>query len=186
MRNETARELRRQRQIIDRLQRRLAMSELPGKVKASETDTDKRTVRLVLGTSKEGTEILSPPMRWQESSVGRLRIHSEPDDQEQMIMRSASGTVGPSSLAVPGSYDTNHEAPSKETDISVLDRGDGARVELGGGKIRFIGTHEFEGPVKINGDVNTFGALNNNGVNVSSTHVHGGVSTGGADTAEPH
>lgn len=185
-RNETATELRRLRQLIDRQNRRLAMMELPGKVKASETDTEKRTVRLVLGTSKDGTEILSPPIRWQESSAGRLKIHSEPDDQEQMIMRSLSGTVGLSSIAVPGTYDKDHDAPSKETDISVLDRGDGARIELGAGKIKFIGVHEFVGPVSIDGDVATQGALTNNGVNVSSTHVHGGVSVGGADTAEPH
>lgn len=36
------------------------------------------------------------------------------------------------------------------------------------------------------GDVNTHGALTNNGVNVGSTHVHVGVIPGGGSTGGPH
>jgi hypothetical protein len=35
------------------------------------------------------------------------------------------------------------------------------------------------------GTIATFGALTNNGVDVSSTHVHGGVQSGGSDTGPP-
>lgn len=186
-RNETATELRRMRQLIDRQNRRLAMMDLPGKVKASETDRDKRTVRLVLGTAKDGTEILSPPIRWQESTAGRMRIHSEPDDQEQMIMRSASGTVGLSSMALPGTYDQAHESPSKEENLSVFDRGDGARIELGNGQIKFIGKFVMEGPseftgtvditgdVDITGNINSVGTVTNNGKETGSAHTNAGM-----------
>lgn len=184
-RNETATEIRRLRQMMERTNRRIAMMNIPGKVKASETDREKRTVRLVLGTSKSGEEIMSPPVRWQESTAGRMRIHSEPDDQEQMIMHSASGTVGLSSMAMPGTYDTAHESPSKEEDLSVFDRGDGARIELGNGMIHLIGKLVMDGPTTINGDIDTTGGLTNNGVNISSTHKHGGVTAGADKTSFP-
>lgn len=37
----------------------------------------------------------------------------------------------------------------------------------------------------VNGDVNTIGALTNNGVDVGSTHIHSGVSTGVDDSGPP-
>ncbi|HYE36125.1 hypothetical protein [Methylocaldum sp.] len=37
----------------------------------------------------------------------------------------------------------------------------------------------------INADIATTGTLTNNGVNVSSTHVHGGVQSGGSNTSTP-
>lgn len=180
MRNETARELRRQRQMIDQLNRRLAMTDLPGKVKASETDREKRTVRLVLGTAKDGTEILSPPVRWQEATAGRMKIHSEPDDQEQMVLRSASGTVGIASIALPATYDKDHDSPSKDENLSVFDRGDGARIELGNGQIKFIGKFVMEGPseftgdVDITGNINSVGTVTNNGKETGSAHTNFG------------
>lgn len=42
------------------------------------------------------------------------------------------------------------------------------------------------GGVFVTGNIETTGTLKNNNVNVGSTHVHGGVSTGIANTAVPH
>jgi hypothetical protein len=39
--------------------------------------------------------------------------------------------------------------------------------------------------VDITGDVATVGTLTNNGVNVGSTHTHGGVQTGGGTSGPP-
>jgi hypothetical protein len=39
--------------------------------------------------------------------------------------------------------------------------------------------------ITLNGDVAAIGAFTSNGVDISSTHVHGGVSVGGADTGVP-
>ena len=38
----------------------------------------------------------------------------------------------------------------------------------------------------VNGNVATVGTLTNNGVDVGSTHTHGGVQTGGGNTAPPN
>lgn len=38
----------------------------------------------------------------------------------------------------------------------------------------------------INSNIETFGTLKNNGINVGSTHTHGGVQTGGGNTAVPN
>jgi len=179
-RSETATELRRLRQMLDRTNRRIAMMDIPGKVKASETDREKRTVRLVIGTAKDGTEVLGPNARWQEATAGRMRIHSEPDDGEQMMLRSASGTVGMASLAYPATYDNDHEAPSKEENISVFDRGTGARIELGDGKMKFIGPVEIEGTVKVTG-----ASIAHNGREIGDTHKHEDVTAGPDLTGPP-
>lgn len=42
------------------------------------------------------------------------------------------------------------------------------------------------GPVSINGNVATTGTLTNNGVDVSSTHTHGGVKAGSSSTSTPN
>jgi hypothetical protein len=39
--------------------------------------------------------------------------------------------------------------------------------------------------ITLNGDVASIGTFTNNGVDISSTHVHGGVSPGGSDTGAP-
>jgi len=43
----------------------------------------------------------------------------------------------------------------------------------------------INGDVTINGNVDTTGTLKNNGVNVGSDHVHGGVNRGGVNTFVP-
>lgn len=48
------------------------------------------------------------------------------------------------------------------------------------------GSLTVEGPTTLNGDTDTTGALTNNGKDVGSTHTHGGVQTGGGNTATPN
>lgn len=171
MRNETARELRRLKQQLERTERRIALARLPGKVK--EVDAGKRTLRLKLGTAKDGSDILSPKMGWQESAAGGMKIHSEPAIGEQMVMVSASGTVGQSSIAAPATYDKDNDAPSQSSDTAVLERGAG-RIEIGASGIRFIGDVRVEG-----------GILTHEGRNVGHDHLHIDVTPGPALTGPP-
>lgn len=48
------------------------------------------------------------------------------------------------------------------------------------------GPVNINGAVGVSGNVSTTGTLKNNGVNVGSTHTHGGVTPGGGNTAIPH
>ena len=42
------------------------------------------------------------------------------------------------------------------------------------------------GGLHVTGDITTTGTVTNNGLNIGSTHVHGGVTTGGSNTGFPH
>ncbi|PWE52155.1 phage baseplate protein [Metarhizobium album] len=170
MRSYTATEIRRVREQLDQVNRRLALMSLPGK--AGHFEPDKRLLRLTLGKTKDGKDILGPKVRWQEATAGGMKIHSQPAENEQMILASQSGTVGQASIAMPATYDQDHAAPSQSTDTAVFDRG--GRIELSAGGIRIIGR------VTIEGD-----GVTHNGKNIGDTHEHTGVIPGAANTGPP-
>lgn len=131
MRDMISQELRLLRRRCAGLDRRLALVDLKGKVKPGSQDMEKRTVRLVLGKSADGKDILSPPVRWQGTGAGAFKMHAVPKDHEQMTLHSASGTVGNSSLAHWGTFDKDHEPPSKDKDVAMLELNEKARVTWG-------------------------------------------------------
>lgn len=177
MRDPVAAELRRQAARTQAAERRLAMMVLSGKVAAK--DPDKRLLRLKIGTNSKGEDVLSPWMRWQEAGAGGLTIHSEPDDNEQMLMLSMSGTIGAGSLAVPGTYDQDHAAPSKSSDTAVLQRG--GRIELGPKGLRLVGDDiQLVGNVRAEG-----GVFEHEGVNVGVDHKHTDVERGSELSGPP-
>lgn len=158
MRDHRDLEMRRMREQLETVNRRLAMMNLPGKV--AEVDPEKRLMRLKIGKTSDGRDIFSPWVRWQEAGAGGLKIHSQPAENEQMVLSSISGTVGAGSLAMPATYDQDHEAPSKSSDTAVFERGKG-RIEVG-----------------PNG-VNIVGPLTHEGVYIGKLHKHSEVRRGG-------
>jgi hypothetical protein len=72
-------------------------------------------------------------------------------------------------------------------DAMTIQSLDGAvRVELSPTRIRYVAPlHEFDGRAKFNDGVETFGILENNGVDVGSTHSHSGVDTGAGTSGPP-
>ncbi|QRE74384.1 phage baseplate assembly protein V [Methylobacterium aquaticum] len=131
MRDLVAHELRRQHRKRTQLERRLALVDVTGKVKAGSQDMEKRTLRLVLGKSADGKEILSAPVRWDQQGAGTFKMHAVPKDGEQMTLHSPSGTIGPTSLARWGTYDKDTEPPSKKKDEAVLEFGGKGRIAFG-------------------------------------------------------
>lgn len=117
--------------------RRLALVDLTGKVKAGSQDMDARTVRLVLGKTADGKEILSAPVRWDTAGAGRLKTHQAPKDDEQMSLHSPSGVVGPTSLARFSTYDKDNKPPSKSKDEAVLQFDEHASVTFGKDSLTF-------------------------------------------------
>ncbi len=168
MRDPYARALREHAARIEAAERRIAMSQLSGKV--SKKDPEKRMVRLKLGTNSKGEDVLSPWMRWQEARTGNLKIHAEPADGEQMTMHSPSGVPGTASIAGPATYDKDHKAPSKSSDTTVLEAG-GARLEMGPKGFVFNGNSAFQN-----------GKLTHDDVNIGKDHVHEDVMTGSDDS----
>lgn len=80
-------------------------------------------------------------------------------------------------------------------DAMTIQNQDGTvRVEISPNKILMVAPDvqidtdqlTVNGPSTFNGNVETFGTLENNGVNVGSTHTHGGVQTGAGNTGVPN
>lgn len=164
-------EIRRLHKKIAAADRRIAMQDLPGKV--VQKNPAKRELRLRLGTTADGQDILGPWSHWQEATAGGMRIHSEPDIGEQMRLISASGTVGQGSLAVPATYDQDHEAPSDSSDTAVFERGKG-RLEIGPEGVTVIGNFRARG-----------GVFEHDSVDVGKEHRHQDVTPGPALTGVP-
>lgn len=164
-------EIRRLHKKVAAADRRIALMNLPGKV--AEKDPAKRTLRLRIGQTADGRDILGPPVRWQEATAGGMRIHSEPDMEEQMTLISPSGTVGASSIAGPATYDRDHEAPSDSSDTAVFERGRG-RIEIGPDGVTVIGDFRAKG-----------GTFEHDEVYVGKDHVHTKVQPGGALSGPP-
>jgi len=125
-------ELRTLRRLLRRAEGRLARHVLRGKVHPGSQDMKARTVRLELAKDVDGKPILSPPVRWAAPGVGRLKVHSVPADNEQMVLVSPSGTIGTASIAYAGSFDGDNASPSKEANEVVVTFGD-TRLELRSG-----------------------------------------------------
>lgn len=128
--NLVVRELMRARRELAQVNRRLAASEITGKVKPGSQDMAKRTLRLVLGRSADGQEVLSAPVRW-EGNAGEFKLHAVPKDNEQMTLSSPSGTVGPTSLARPATFDDDNKPPSRSNKEAVLEYRGKAKVTFG-------------------------------------------------------
>ncbi len=124
MRPLVASELRRLHRKVAQVDRRLALVELPGKVVPGSQDLEKRTVRLEIGESADGRKVISPPVRWQQPGAGKLKTHAVPADNEQMVLRSPSGTIGSGSHADWGTYDDDTPPPSEKADETVTEYGE--------------------------------------------------------------
>lgn len=159
MRNLVAHELARLHAKNERLERRLALLRISGKV--HEVDAAKRRLRLRIGTTANGQPVLSPWVRWQEAGAGGLKIHSQPAIGEQMALVSQSGTVGSVSIAVPATYDKDNAPPSTSSESTIFERG--SVLEIGPNGIIVTG------PLHVNG-----GTITNDGVDVGKGHMHSG------------
>ena len=171
MRDPVSLELRRAFARTEAAERRLAQTILRGKV--AEKDAEKRRVRLKLGTSSDGKDVLSPWLPWQEAGVGALSIHAEPSIGEQMIMLSPSGTIGAGSIAMRGSYDRDHASPSQASDTAVFAAG-GGRIEMGPDGLRLIGNVRMFG-----------GTVEHEDVYIGKGHKHTDVTPGSGLSGPP-
>jgi hypothetical protein len=127
-------ELRELRKENVRLNRRLALQRIPGRV--AERDTAKRTVRLEIGEDPDtGEKILSPPVRVQSVGAGRFKGFIMPADGEQMYLESPSGVVGADSVATFGAFDDETPPPDADPDETVLSDGE-VKVRIKGDRVR--------------------------------------------------
>lgn len=145
-----ASELRRLRRENVRLNRKLALMEMGGKV----VDRDEKTkmVRLEIGEDPEtGAKIKGPWVRVASAlGAGGTKAFRLPDLGEDMTMRSASGVLGADTVAHFGAHneDENKYPENQAGDELVIERGD-ARISLSG---KGIALTKGDETVKLAGD----------------------------------
>lgn len=144
----------------------------------------------------------SPPLRWIEARMGKLRSWSPPSVGEQVVLLCPAGEIA-AAVVLRGLVCEGFPAPD-DTDIALLRFDDGAviaydpqahelAVELPDGATASIiatGGIAIDGPVSINGDVTVTGTVTASedvlaGGKSLKTHRHGGVQAGGAQTGAP-
>ncbi len=156
------------------LQRKLAASHRPGIV--SEVDPGQGLVRLDLGDG-----MLSPWIPYVQTA-GALRVHSPPSPGQMMAMIAPSGETSQgfaTSLAFGGGI----ASPSSAPDQHVIAFGDVSLTLTEGGIVVSAGGVSFR--VSQSGVEITGGSVTHNGINIGSTHRHGGVDRGGSSTNGP-
>ncbi|CAA0101303.1 Uncharacterised protein [Starkeya nomas] len=169
---------------------RIARVMMPGKVAEIRSVGNDWQVRLDLGLSADQDKpVLSPWLRAQPVSAGKLKVKVRPTIGERFAMISPSGTVGEGSWCVRGPFDQDHEAPAGAQDV-VLEVGNSS-ITIEDGKVLIStgkGSFEINGDqLRLNGKAIALSSeeLTHNEKNISSGHVHSGVTPGGADTGPP-
>jgi phage baseplate assembly protein gpV len=181
--SEIAAELRRARREDARLNRRIAMLEISGPVAQRDPKTGK--VRLTLGQDPDGgTDVLSPWVRVQSSSAGAFKSFVLPSIGEQMVLHSASGTIGAESIARFGGFTGDVPGPEQEADENVIASNGTTRLSMKAGELRIANgdtTHVFTAA----GLAQKGGRITHDGKSIGSDHKHGGVLRGAAQTDPP-
>lgn len=160
-------------------QRRQAGMEMRGKITA--VDPEKGTARIEIGKDDEGNPVQSPWLPYRQIA-GSLKVHHAPTVGQSMSMRSENGDINQGVLE-PFTWSDDNPANSTSGDSTVISLGavtvtmspDGINIDVGGTTYALTSS----------GFEQTGGHQRHNGVNVGSTHIHGGVFPGGSDTEPP-
>lgn len=165
------------RDVFERLQesnRRLAGVEMRGKIPVGGIDAATKRVRVVLGKTPEGEDVLSPwvPVR---QVAGALKVHSLPSEGQVMTIRSETGDIE-QGVAEPFHWSDDNKPPSDAGDEHVLTfgnvvvvlRGDALTVTVGGTSWTFGSS----------GLAQNGGSIEHDGVVIDKTHKHKDVFSG--------
>lgn len=169
---------RMQRQITD-LQRRQANTFRSGKV----VDVDPATQRVKVDLGDEENPLISPWIRWSDQG-GAAKTWNPPTAGALMTVLSPMGELDEKSLALPGGYTDDNPAPSADGDATVFTLGDLTLTVLGNSATAQLGGTTFV--LSSAGIDVTGGTITHDGKNVGSTHTHGGITPGGANTRPPN
>lgn len=172
------------REIFEALQeqrRRLAGTEIKGKIPEGGVDAAAKKIRVVIGKNPEGEDVLSPwvPVK---QAAGALKLHSLPSVGQTMVIRSETGDVE-QGVAEPFHWSEDNPSPSDKGDEHVLTFGavtatikaDGIYLDVGGTTFKF----------SASGLAQEGGEITHNGKHIDDSHVHGGVVPGGGQSSVP-
>jgi phage baseplate assembly protein gpV len=133
--------------------------------------------RVTFGGDSESAWLPFPSPR-----AGDIQVWAPPSVGEQVVVACQSGDTA-QGLIVASLASGGSPAPSGDGGAFVITIGD-SRVEIDGGGITLtaggVSLAITAGGLSISG-----GSVDHNGTNIGDTHVHGGVTPGGANTAGP-
>ncbi len=178
---------------------------------AALTDTQRRLANIIrIGTIEEADfatarvkvrfgEILTGWLPFGGQRAGGMRVWNPPSVGEQVVVLSPSGDLT-QGVAIPGLYSDAKPAPgSTGTAVNIVFP-DGSTLSWDGGDLVFTSTAavkivaptiRLEGAVTVIGNIDQTGGITSSGDHVAQgvslkAHTHGGVMTGGANTAPPN
>lgn len=119
---------------------------------------------------------------WMETA-GAIKTWSPPSEGQRVVLFSPSGEPG-QGFVLPGGYSSQYGKPHDQGAEYVLTIGDFRLVITGDQMAVSVGgvTHVISG----DGVTTTGGRVEHDGLNIGSSHTHGGVTPGGADTDVPN
>lgn len=174
---------------IGELQRRLANVLRVGTI--SEIDLTKGRVKV------EFQGVTTTWLPWATGRAGSVKDWSPPSVGEQVCILSPSGELGAGFVIAGGINSDANAAPDNRADVRRIDipSGGAYEVNVGGaklltdnGKIQLIvGGATFQisgGKITFNGDIEVTGDIKAGSISLK-THTHGGVTSGGSNTAIP-
>lgn len=174
-------EFRRTRRQLAQLSRRLATSELRGRV--SQVDAERRKCRVRIGTRADGEPVLSPWVSWAEARNGFTADHTPMRVGDPVVVRSPGGVLGSASVAERQTYTSDQPAPSAAADaavektgsMTITRRADGLSIAIGGVTFAF----------SAKGFEQAGGGQWHDGHAVDRTHLHEDVMPGGGLSGPP-
>lgn len=139
------------------------------------------TMRLKLGAATGGGDFLSPDIPYVQHA-GALKAHVPPSVGQQMTILSPGGDWR-SAVAMPMTWSDHNQSPSGASDENVITFG-AVNLSLKADSLTAtIGGVTFK--VSAQGVEITGGTVKHDGKNIGSTHIHGGVDPGPAQTTAP-
>lgn len=147
----------------------------------AQVDAGEGLVRMKLGESTAGGDFLGPWVPYAQHA-GAIKAHIPPSVGQQMTIFSPSGDLR-QAVAVPMTWSDRHASPSKQADENVVTYGE-VRIALKASSLKVeIGGVSFE--ISDEGVTIKGGRVEHNDKNIGSTHIHGGVDPGPANTGVP-
>ena len=195
--NRPMRELADMAARLAELERRAAQTTRYGTIAERRISGGQVEIRAKIGVGTDGTDMLSPWVPWQQQA-GAVKIMTSPSVGQQVRLNAPYGEFRQAS-AEPFTWSNANAPPSADIDDNVMAVGNtriefrngrlllqvgGASVLIEAGKITTtVGGVKQE--ITGSGIEATGGTLKHDGKNVGSSHIHGGVMPGGANTNVP-
>lgn len=134
--------------------------------------------RLKLGEGEDGKPFLSP--FYPHPETGKTSV---PLKKNQIMVAINPGGDPRQGMLVRGGYSDEHKSPNDDLEANIFEDG-GVRISIKGGalviKAGGVTITISDAGLKVEG-----GKVTHDGRNIGSSHIHGGVEKGSANTAPP-